>query len=359
MLKAAKERGGVRAGEELTVLPVGAPPPGHGWIQGHTIDAPSGNVYRIYTRGPAHSGAGPVGTHTNAPVSDTGTLARMKHKPHAPTGVSPGKTHHRVHHRMGEGSREAEISERLMGATKDLKNILANQAATEKQITEKMQAGLAAARDAQLVGSGKNDAGATAVLEQVGKAIERVEDMRNAAFEADLNQEARSPGSVSDDKLKKGIQNVLAGERDKQMLGVGSDKGPPKAMALAEKAIGIVANRKGKALRNLLDQERRSAGSVSDARFSSAIGELLGVRRECEMLGVSSPGSDDYMANVAEVIKISVQRKADAKRKLLQQKQIPGSGVTDQQIQKATDDLAKAIQQARVLGVSVPDATNL
>jgi hypothetical protein len=53
-------------------------------------------------------------------------------------------------------------------------------------------------------------------------------------------------------------------------------------------------------------------------------------------------------------MKVVIQRKSDARLKLMQQKDDPGSGVTDQQIQQATDDLNQLRDQARRLGVSVP-----
>jgi hypothetical protein len=350
LLKAAKERQGWK---ELTVVPAGTPPLGHGWVQGPTISAPgSGNVYRIYRRSPAHTGRGPVGTQTNSPVSDTGTMPIVQNTPKVQTGVTVEKKPD-LHEQIGPKPGEQVASESVLAAASDLKNILARPEATEDQIAAKVQAAIKAAHDSEVA---DNDAGVGDLMEQAGDAVVRIEDLRNAAFEADLNQEARLPGSVPESRLTQDIQKSISGEKQKQLLGLGNDKEEPKAMVLMAKAVGIITERKAKVMKDLLDQEKRLPGSVSDQRFSTAVSELLGAQKQCQLLGIPSASSDNAFASVTEVVKIFVQRKVDARRRLLQQKQVPGSGVTDQQIADATKDLLSVIKQAQLLGVQVPDS---
>lgn len=321
-------------------------------MQGSTIEAPgSGNVYRIYTRGPAHKGRGSLGKKTNSPVGDTGTLPRTLHKPSVPVGISPGKMYDTTQHQIAVGTAAAE---RLIAANEDLRNVLANPDATEDLIADKIKAGVAAGHAAAVLGS-DGDAASTALMREVGEGLDRIGDKRNSAFEAALNREERQPGSLSEADLKKHVHRVLEIEKQRELLGAADDKAPPIAMQLVSRGLGIAARNKSNAVRTLLDQEKRSAGSVPEARLSTAISELLGTVKQCQILGISGPGVDDAMPMVGEAVQVWVKRKADARRKLLQQKQIPGSVVTDQQIQRATDDLTKAIEQARLMGVSVPD----
>jgi hypothetical protein len=112
-------------------------------------------------------------------------------------------------------------------------------------------------------------------MQQVGKGMNRVGEMRNAAFEAVIRQQERSP-------------------------------------------------------------DKRSPGSVTDARFSDAIKDLAGLARESELLGISPPKTDHAPASLGEVIKIVLQRKTAARQKLIPAEGSPGSGVTDPQIQQAT-----------------------
>jgi hypothetical protein len=116
----------------------------------------------------------------------------------------------------------------------------------------------------------------------------------------------------------------------------------------------MVADRKAEAVQDLLDQDKKAPGSVTESRFSAAMRDLLGMVREVQLLGISRPKTDSALASVGEVMKVVIQRKSDARLKLMQQKDNPGSGVTDQQIQQATDDLNQLRDQARRLGVSVP-----
>jgi hypothetical protein len=88
--------------------------------------------------------------------------------------------------------------------------------------------------------------------------------------------------------------------------------------------------------------------------LSDAIKDLAGLARESELLGISRPKTDHAPASLGEVIKIVLQRKTAARQKLIPAEGSPGSGVTDPQIQQATDDLHQIKGRARRLGVSLP-----
>jgi hypothetical protein len=335
MVKAHKQRGG---GEELTVLPLGTPPLGGAWKAVGTIAAPgSGKPYRIYVKNPHRRGPGTTGTRTNHPVSDAGTRPLVEHKPPVPTGTAHDDAHQTTQNPATISWLGAVETDALAKATEELRAVVDNPAATEEQIAVKE-----AHRVALLGGS---DAG---TMKEVMRAVDRVGDMRNAEFEAALQQEERSPGSILDDKLKKLAERTMSGESQRQKMGSGSSI----AMKLVEQAIVVSADRKADAVQSLLDQDKRSSGSVTDAQFQTAIQDFVAISRQSQLMGISRPKLEDPMATVAQVLKVMIQRKTEASLKLVHQKAASVGDVTDEQIKKATETLTKLKDAARSLGIT-------
>src|ERR1700724_1568697 len=233
MVRAWKQRGGR---EELTVLPVGTPPLGGSWKAVGTIAAPGSRApYKIYVKSPRRRGPGTTGTRTNHPVSDAGTTPLVEHKPHVPTGSAHDDAHETSQSPATTSWLSAVETDALAKATEELQAVLDNPAATEEQIAGKAQIAVKEARRVALLGG--SDAG---TMKEVMRAVDRVGDMRNAEFEAALQQEERLPGSISDDKLKKLAERTISGESQRQKMGSGSQK----AMELVEQAMVVSADRK-------------------------------------------------------------------------------------------------------------------
>jgi hypothetical protein len=354
MLKAVKQRGGVHRGEQLTVVPLGTPPLPGPWQAAGKVNAPgSGKPYTVYMIIPHKDGPGIIGTHTNKPVSDAGTMSVIENKPNTQTGITPAESPQAPKNQAAENWLGAGDSDALVEYTEDLQKTLDNPNATEDQISQKVKAGLAEARRVSLLGGDRDNSMVSALMQQVGKAVNQVAKMKSDALEDVIQQEEKSPNSVSDAKFQDRIKAALAAERQRQLMGAGND-GPSEALVLTGQAITIVADRKADAVQDLLDKDKQSPGSVTDSQFSGAVQDLLGMVREVQLLGASSAKTNSALANVGEVMKVVIQRKAESLRKLIQQKAIPGSGVTDDQIQQATDDLNKLKEQGRRMGVSVP-----
>jgi hypothetical protein len=364
MLEANRE-GMRRPQDDLTALPADTPPPGGGWRKTGTLPAPgSGTLYAIYTlsHSDAHAkskakphhkhnhhqpGRGPTGSTTNQPVNDPHTMAVTQHRPNVPTGIDPESSQPAAKNPAATQWLGA-VDNGLTEAEAALRGVLADPQATEEQIRAKAQNAVAATRQLVLLG-GSDDARSAEVMQLVVQAADRVADMRNDAFETALQQEARSPGSVSAEKFKTCIRSSLAGERERQLLG---GKINPKVLDNVVQAIGIIGDREADAVQNLINQDKRSPGSVPDSEFTKAITDLIGVARETQLLGISRPKTDNAMASVVQVMRILVRHKTDALRKLNDQKNVAGSEVTDEQIQQATEELNKMKQQALLLGVS-------
>jgi hypothetical protein len=363
----ANRKGMRRPQDELTALPADMPPPGGGWKKSGTLPAPgSGKPYTIYTfsHSDAHAttrkakpqhkhknhqpGRGPIGGATNQPVNDPHTMAVTQNRPNVPTGIDPESSVQATKNPAATQWLGAVGSAQLTAAEEALREAIEDPQATEEQIRSKAQNAAAAARQVALLG-GAEEPRCAEVMQLVARAADRVADMRNDEFEGALQQEERSAGSVSAEKFKTCIRRSLAGEREREMLGGEIN---PAVLENVVRAISIIGDREADAVQDLIDQDKRAPGSVTDSEFTKAVSDVVGIAREAQMLGISRPKTDSAMASVAQVMRILIRHKADALRKLNEQKNAPGSGVTDQQIQQATEELNKMKQQTRGLGIS-------
>ncbi|HLV85424.1 MAG TPA: hypothetical protein VKV39_00500 [Candidatus Sulfotelmatobacter sp.] len=353
MLRAVK-LGLRRPTDDLTAVPAGSPPPGAGWRKVKDLPAPgSGKPYSIYIFSHDPPRRGPVGTGSRPPAKHPGLHAKTHHqKPHAPTGSSDSTSPAKPNKKPDEKKEQwlgSTDSDHLTEATEAVRAILDDPAATEDQITVSVQRGLDEARNVSKLSDG-NDPRVTLMMQQIAKATTRVGEMRNEAFEKILDQEERSPNSVPDQQITYHVQRVLGAERQRQLLGADQSQ-KTGAMELVARAIGIVGDRKADAVQNLLDQDKRTPGSISEAQFSKAVTDLIGVARQTQLLGIDRPKANAALDSVAEVMQLLIRRKAEARRKMLEQKNDPNSGVTDQQIQDATLELSKMKQEAQRLGI--------
>ncbi len=360
----ADRQGMRRPEDDLTALPSDMPPPGGGWRKSGTLAARgSGTLYTIYILSPTHShekakakphhkqnhhppGRGPTGSTTNQPVNDPHTMAVTQHRPNVPAGIDPGNSSHSVNNPVASQWLAAS-NNRLTEAEEALRQTLDDPNATEEQITARVKDATAAAREVALR-SGSDEPRSGQVMQLAAKGVDRIADMRNEEFDNLLDQEARSPGSVSQEQFNTSIQRSLGAERNRELMG---GQVNPKAVDNVVKAIGIVADRKADDLHDLIDQDKQNPGSVTSSQLQKSISDLIGVARNAAMLGISRPATDDAMANVAEAIRLLVRDKTDALQKLKAQKDAPDSGITDEQIQQATEELNKMKQQARGLGI--------
>ena len=224
MVKAAKKRGGVHRGEEVTVLPLGTPRRGRLESSRQHRRPRFGKALQNYLKLPPGSGPGITGSRTKHPVSDGGTMPVTTNKPNSPAGSSPGDVQ-AAKNPIAEHWLGAVEADQLTAYSEELQKVLDNPKATEDELSGKVKAALAESRRVSLLGGGE-DSMISTVMKQVAQACNQVGEMKNAALEEIMQQEERAPGSVSDDKFKEKITSVLGAERQRQLLGSGgSSKG--------------------------------------------------------------------------------------------------------------------------------------
>jgi hypothetical protein len=357
MLKAVRQRGGLRKGEELTAVPSGTPPLPGGWTSVGTVTASSGKPYRIYMKFPGGQGHGPLGSRHNKPKGDTGTMARTQHKPNKTTGTptDPPPTEkpkpiETPPQKVWLGSVE---SDKVAEITAELKNVVADPGSTEKDITDAIQKAFAAQRQLVLIG-GEDDPRIQEMNEQIAEAIEIISETRNSEFESVLRKEKLSPGSQPEKVIKEHLQKALGSMRQRQLMGFSEDeKEYQRTQELIEKGIATLADRQADNIEDVLRRSKVPGNNVTDKELSDATQELFGLARTLELMGISRPKAAKAMGDLGDLLLAMVKRKTETRDALIQKKSLPNSGVTDADVDRATAELEVLKQQVRKFGVSV------
>jgi hypothetical protein len=190
------------------------------------------------------------------------------------------------------------------------------------------------------------------------KVIDRSTEQRTAILEDLVNREKASSGAIPDEKFREAIVVVMGIERQRQLLGMdddanGAKKGDRVSQAVAE-VIHLVSERRIKSLKAMIDEEKKSMGSVSDKKFQELLAAVLGDERQKQLMGLSDDDSGGLPA-VVDVMDLILKRRKAAVADLFRRQAIPGSGVTNDQVNRAVNDYEDIKQQARRLGIAVPD----
>ena len=364
------------------------------------------------------SGRGPVGTPTNSPMNDGGTMALTQNRANVSQGKSAdvggtgasssGFTDadrqfiyeiHQAKHldgsplrleellflraenvrmqqqairEFGAGSKSAawfqeviaaydeeieKVKSPLGSAVNALNTAVADPKAKEKDIQEKIVNLIGIMRQDQLMGK-DDDPSSQEANRAICKAVDRATDERTDALEDLLQREKRSSGSVSEDDFRKVLINVMGVDRQRELMGMnddekGGEKGERIRIAVVE-VIHVVSERRIKAAKSLIEQEKRSPGSVSEQKFKELVVAVLGDERQKALMGLSDDTSGG-MDVVLEVMDLTIKKRRTAVSDLFKKQAVAGSGVTNDQINQAIADYDAIKAQARRLGMAVPE----
>ena len=358
MLKAVKQRGGIRQGEELTAVPFGTPPLPGGWTAVGNVNAPSGKPYRIYMKFPGGHGHGPLGSRHNKPKGDTGTMARTQHKPNKTTGTPTDPPPTEKPKPIETPPQKAWLgsieSDKAAEFTEKLKNVVEDPGSTEKDITDAIQKAIGAQRQLVLMG-GEGDPRIQEMNEQIADAIEIISETRNSDFESVLRKERLSPGSQSEKAIKEHLEKAFGSMRQRQLMGFPEDeKEYKRTEENINKAIETLADRQADRIEDVLKKTRTPGANVSEKELSDAAQELFALSRQLQLMGMSRPKAAQAMGDVDELLLAMVKRKTESRDALIQKKSTPNSGVTDADVDRANMELEILKNQVRQFGVSVP-----
>ena len=364
------------------------------------------------------SGRGPVGTPTNSPMNDGGTMALTQNRANVSQGKSAdvggtgssssGFTDadrqfiyeiHQAKHldgsplrleellflraenvrmqqqairEFGAGSKSAawfqeviaaydeeieKVKSPLGSAVNALNTAVADPKAKEKDIQEKIVNLIGIMRQDQLMGK-DDDPSSQEANRAICKAVDRATDERTDAHEDLLQRDKRSSGSVSEDDFRKVLINVMGVDRQRELMGMnddekGGEKGERIRIAVVE-VIHVVSERRIKAAKSLIEQEKRSPGSVSEQKFKELVVAVLGDERQKALMGLSDDTSGG-MDVVLEVMDLTIKKRRTAVSDLFKKQAVAGSGVTNDQINQAIADYDAIKAQARRLGMAVPE----
>ena len=363
-------------------------------------------------------GRGPIGTPTNSPISDGGTMARTQNKANVSQGKSAdvGGTglfsssftdadrqflydiHHSKHldgtplrldelvflrgqnvrmqqqaiREFGAGSKTAAWFEEVIAAydeeiekaksplgsaTNAVRALLADPTAKEEDMAEKMTTMLGVMRQEELLGV-EDDPAAQEATDLIVKVIDRSAEKRTAILEDLVKREKASSGAIPDDKFREAIAVVMGVERQRQLMGMADDAEGAKKSERVNQAVAdvihLVSERRTKALKALIDEETKSMGSVSDKKFQELLVAVQGDERQKQLIGLSDDDSGGQSA-VVDVFNLILKRRKAAVAELFRRQTIPGSGVTNDQVNRAVKDYNDIKQEARRLGMAVPE----
>jgi len=353
------------------------------------------------------SGRGPVGTRSNSPICDDATMACNQNRPAVPHGTGanagipgwkPGLTdadrefistvsnlknlklrqlirlrdetvqlQEKAINDFGPASTTAiwfqkliaaydeaiaEAKWHLSSAIEAAQRVLDNPSAREKDRRKVASNLIDALRKYESPqGSNEKDSEVAGAWNLVVELVKRDAEEKEADVERLVNREKRTPGSVSDDEFRKELLVGMGVEHQKQLLGIGEGEGPSKMMQLAVDSLVLVSDRHIARLDKLIEKEERSPGSVSKQRFVRMLQTVMGDGRQKELLGIARR---DSMAPAIKVMKVFIKTKDASVRRLMRKQEIPGSGITQAQIDQAIEDLDAAKEVARQWGVSIP-----
>ena len=256
--------------------------------------------------------------------------------------------------RLGELIAEAESPR---GRAAEKVTTLLDKEGTEKAATDdEYRAAIAellsAERQMELKGSPDNSG--LAAMSLLVKVCKVVSD-RKAAQLQKLIDDARRPGNkVTEEDLSKAVTNVLSIERQKQLLGAADDSDTLAANNMVGEVLGIVGERRKKAVKDLLEDAKKPGSKVTEEELSKAVAGLLGVERQAQLLGTSEDSSET-MELLAQAITVSEQRRKAALQNLIAQTKQPGNSVTREQIKKAVTEVLATERQRQLLGAGGPD----
>ena len=118
-------------------------------------------------------------------------------------------------------------------------------------------------------------------MELVLRASEVFSDRKNTALKK-LIEKAKVGGSaVTDEQLRKGVQEVLGVERQRELLG-GKNTGA-ESMGLVVEAAKVFMDRKAAALAKLYDSD------ASEAQIKQATTDYEGAKNQLRQMGVAVP----------------------------------------------------------------------
>ena len=254
----------------------------------------------------------------------------------------------------------AEAKSPLGTAIEELRSVV-NSSSTDKERREKAGKTFAILRQMELSGQADDDPRVSEAMKLIVDLIKLDAREKRKALATLVEREKRSPGSVSEDQFKDLIAKIMGGERQEQLLGIedeDDDDSPPNAMTLVADSLNLVADRRVATLKNLIAQEKRFPGSVSEQQMVRLVQAVMGDERQKELMGI--PGvSGSGMTPVIDTMKLFLEKRRNAVAALFKKQSTPGSGVTSEQVNQAIADYDVAKRQAIRMGIAVPDAPDM
>jgi hypothetical protein len=147
----------------------------------------------------------------------------------------------------------------------------------------------------------------------IARASELFYKLRKEQLEALLKKASSPDGHVTDKQVAAGVKGVVAGERQKQLLGVTPTDADAEELArLVHQSVDVVVYRHKMKLQQLLKDVKRPGNTVTRRRIKHELAALLGHEQQRQLLG--APDDDPAEREVWELITEADKAYAELKK---------------------------------------------
>jgi uncharacterized protein YoaH (UPF0181 family) len=174
---------------------------------------------------------------------------------------------------------------------------------SEGQIAREMAGLLGIERQSQLLGAEDDDPVGNATMALLAEGLDVVHKRRTDRLEALIEKAKKRGSKVTDAELQHAVGEVLAAERQRELLGEG--EGSNEDGALIAEAVRTGHERRKTRLQALMMNAKNPNNTVTDKQLRKALTDVVADQREMQLLGIEDPGEDigsllDQMADLRE-----------------------------------------------------------
>jgi hypothetical protein len=193
------------------------------------------------------------------------------------------------------------------------------------------------------------DDGNAETMSAIVEAHNALAEVKVKQFKA-LMQKAKQPGTnVTMEQISKELQGLLGLEREAQLLGI--DKQNSETMSLMVEAHNTVSEIKTKQFKELLEKAKQPGSNVTEEQMSKEVGVLLSLEREDQLLGIHQ-GNTETMSLVTSALNVVHERRKSALSDLIKKAKSGNSQVIKQQMRDQAVKVQESERQCQLMGVS-------
>jgi hypothetical protein len=176
---------------------------------------------------------------------------------------------------------------------------------SEGQIAREMSGLLGIERQSQLLGVEDDDPGGNTTMALLAEGLEIGHKRRTDRLQALIEKAKKRGSKVTDAELRHAVGDVLAADRQLQLIGEGGEGDSNEDSALIAEAVRTGHERRKTRLQALMLNAKNPNSTVTDKQLRKALTDVVADQREMQLLGIEDPNEDiggllDQMADLRE-----------------------------------------------------------